>query len=441
MRTAILTLCLAVLAAGVQAQTASRVLATATGHTIRESDLSPETQAAIANMPATTARVRTQLLEQMITNAMLDAEAKAQNTTVEKLIDAAIAKAAAPTEAEIKSIYDANLAALENRPLAEVRPKIVEYLKSNAEQAAFQAYADTLKAKYKPANGKDVNAAGLKPADVVATVTSRTITAQEFEEKNKVSLYELQASLGDQIAFEIDNVLFSTLIADEARSLGIDPGSLIAREISDKLKDYSDDERTGLEDALRKKLFTKYAAKIVYEEPKPLVLNISADDDPAQGPATAPVTVVMFSDFQCPACSATHPVLKAAIAAYPGKIRFVVRDFPLTDIHDNAFRAALAAGAANVQGKFFEFAEILYRNQKVLDEASLKRYAAESGLNVKQFEIDFNSEKTAAEVKKDMADGDSYGINSTPTIYVNGVKVRDLSLAGFRKAIDRALAK
>ena len=160
---------------------------------------------------------------------------------------------------------------------------------------------------------------------------------------------------------------------------------------------------------------------------------------PATGPATAPVTIVMFSDFQCSACSATHPVLKKAMAAYPGKIRFVVRDFPLESIHENAYRAALAAGAANAQGKFFEYTEILYKNQDALDDESLKKYAADLGLNVKQFELDFNSEKTAAEVRKDMADGESYGINSTPTIFVNGVKVRDLSADGFKAAIDRPL--
>ena len=110
-------------------------------------------------------------------------------------------------------------------------------------------------------------------------------------------------------------------------------------------------------------------------------------------------------------------------------------------IHENAFRAALGAGAANAQGKFFEYTEILYKNQSALDNESLKKYAAQIGLNVQQFELDLNSEKTAAEVRKDIADGESYGINSTPTIYVNGVSVRILSVDGFRKAIDRALKK
>jgi len=243
------------------------------------------------------------------------------------------------------------------------------------------------------------------------------------------------------VTADLDGVIFDSLLLDEAKSLNIDPSDLRAREVTDKMKTFSDEERLGLEQTLRSKLFTKYKVKILYKEPEPPVENISVDDDPAQGPAVAPVTIVMFSDFQCSACSATHPVLKKAMAAFPGKIRFVVRDFPLTNIHKDAYNAALAAGAANAQGKFFEYTELLYQRQDALDADSLKKYAGELGLNVRQFEIDFNSEKTATEVRKDMADGEQYRIHSTPTIFVGGIRVRRLSVDGFRKAIERALAK
>ena len=129
------------------------------------------------------------------------------------------------------------------------------------------------------------------------------------------------------------------------------------------------------------------------------------------------------------------------MAGYGDKIRFVVRDFPLVQIHENAYNAALAANAANAQGKFFEYTEILYRNQDKLDEASLIRYASQAGLNVKQFEADLKSKKYAPDVEKDIADGKSLGISGTPTIYVNGVKVRGFSPEGFRRAIDKALGR
>jgi len=148
---------------------------------------------------------------------------------------------------------------------------------------------------------------------------------------------------------------------------------------------------------------------------------------------------VMFADFQCSACSATEPVLKKVLAEYPGKIRYVMRDFPLETIHANAFNAALAAYAAEQQGKFFEYGDILFTHQDALEVESLKKYAAKVGLNVQQFTVDFNSEKAKAEVRHDIADGTSYGISGTPTIFVNGVKVRRLSADDFREAIDNAL--
>ncbi len=126
---------------------------------------------------------------------------------------------------------------------------------------------------------------------------------------------------------------------------------------------------------------------------------------------------------------------------YADKIRFVVRDFPLVSIHENAYRAALAANAAHAQGKFFEYTEILYANQSKLDDASLIGYAAQIGLNVKQFEADLKSKKYASDIEKDIADGKTLGISGTPTIYVNGVKVRQFSPENFRRAIEQALKK
>ncbi|HEY2846857.1 MAG TPA: thioredoxin domain-containing protein, partial [Pyrinomonadaceae bacterium] len=152
-------------------------------------------------------------------------------------------------------------------------------------------------------------------------------------------------------------------------------------------------------------------------------------------------TIVMFSDFQCPACSATDPILQRVMAQYPGKIRFIVRDFPLESLHPNAPHAALAAAAANKQGKFFEYIDILYKNQDALDDASLTKYATQLGLNASQFELDFKSGATAAELEKDIADGDSYHITGTPTIFINGVRIRTLSAGAFKAAIDRGLAK
>jgi protein-disulfide isomerase len=207
------------------------------------------------------------------------------------------------------------------------------------------------------------------------------------------------------------------------------------------MRAYTAGERYELENDLRKRLSAKYKTQILLKEPAPLKFDIPIAGAPSRGNAAAPVTVVMFSDFQCSACAATHPVLQKVLAEYGDKTRLVVRNYPLTQIHADAFRAALAANAAHAQGKFFEFTEILYLNQEALDAESLKKYAAEIGLNLRQFELDLQSEKNAAGVRRDLADGKSYGITGTPTVFVNGVKVRAISADGFREAIDKALKK
>jgi len=423
------------------AQKPDDVLATATGHTFRLRDLPQATQKAAGEAPAQLKEVRTQIFEQMIGERLLQIESKASNQPISKILAAEKAKAQTPTDAEIKAFYDSKQSQLNGQPLEQLKQPILKYLKTQAEQKKVGELVARLRTKYKYAAGKDINSVGLGGTDVIATINGQPITAKEYEDFGRSALFDMRAGLADQILNDLNEAVMFALVADEAKAQNIESDALIAREVTDKMKDFSDEERDTLTNAWRKQLYSKYNVQISYKAPAPFVQNISVDDDPATGPANAPVTVVMFSDFQCSACSATHPVLKKAMEPYAGKIRFVVRDFPLESIHENAWRAALAAGAANAQGKFFEYTEVLYTHQDALDDASLKKYAAELGLNAKQFELDFNSEKTAAEVRKDIADGESYGINGTPTIYVNGVRVRNNSLSGFRDAIDAALGK
>jgi len=429
------------LAMAVMAQKPDDVLATAVGHTFTIRDLPAETQQAVSLLPTRIFATRTAILDQMINQRLLAAEAKALGISPGKLLADEKATVADPPEASIKNVYNANRGALGEMTLEQARKQIVAFLRREPERKALGILFARFKTKYKFVAGKAVNSANLSPTDVVATVNSQPITAKEYEEFAKIELNELRASIGDLILDGLDETIYSTLVADEAKSMDIDAGTLIAREITNKLKDYSDEERLGLQAALNNRLLAKYKVNIVYKAPDPIIQNVSVDDDPATGPVDAPVTIVMFSDFQCSACSAVHPVLKKAIKEFPGKIRLVVRDFPLESIHENAWRAALAAGAANAQGKFFEYSEVLYAHQDALDDASLKKYAAELGLNVKQFELDFNSSQVAAEVRKDITDGEAYLINSTPTIFINGIRVRNLSLDGLKASIEKVLGK
>lgn len=421
------------------AQKTDKVLATANGQNYTVQDLAPENKQALENLPKIIKERRADLLEQQIRDLLLEKESAARKMTAEKLVETEVAaRTSAPTEAEIKAVYEANRASVGNQTLEQVRPQIVAFLRRAAEQKAFDEFLSNLKIKYKVALGKDVNAADLSRFENLAIVGGEQISVGKFETVNKKTLAALAA---DADAFTLDaleEIVYSNLIVAEAKAQNIGAGDLIAREISNKLKSFSDAETAALESALREKLFAKYNAKFfVKETPQ----AIASDNQPSKGTATAPVTVVMFTDFQCPACAAVYPLLQEVLAGSGDKARFVVRDFPLVQIHANAFRAAEAASAAHAQGKFFEYTEILYRNQDNLDDKSLAAYAAQAGLDAKRFAADLASGKFAAEIKKDIADGAALGLSSTPTVFVNGVKVRTLAAKNFRQAIDRALRK
>ena len=198
-------------------------------------------------------------------------------------------------------------------------------------------------------------------------------------------------------------------------------------------------DKLRLERELNERLRKGADVRILLKEPQAPTQLISVDDDPSRGDAKAPITVVEFTDFQCPACAAMHPILEK-YEKLGNKVRFVVRDFPLP-IHANARKAAEAANAAHQQGKFFEYAGLLFQRQDALDSASLKKYATELGLDRVRFDAALDKGTYADEVQRDLIDGETYGVDSTPTIFVNGVVLGTLSSEALREAIDRALAE
>jgi protein-disulfide isomerase len=143
-------------------------------------------------------------------------------------------------------------------------------------------------------------------------------------------------------------------------------------------------------------------------------------DDPSLGPASAPVTLVEFSDFQCPFCQRVAPTLKQVKDTYGDKVRVVWKDFPLTQIHPQAFKAGEAAHCAADQGKFWEYHDRLFANQQALQPNDLKKHAADLGLDAAAFASCLDSSKYGERVRDGVAQGSRLGVNSTPTIYING---------------------
>jgi protein-disulfide isomerase len=170
-------------------------------------------------------------------------------------------------------------------------------------------------------------------------------------------------------------------------------------------------------------------------------VNIEVGGAPVKGPKGAPVTVVLFSDFQCPFCSRAVPTLKEIEDKYKGKVRIAFKHLPL-DFHNNAKIAAEASMAANEQGKFWEYHDKLFQHQQQLDRPSLEKYAQEMGLNMSKFKAALDSGKYRKLVEDDARLAGQIGASGTPTFYVNGKQlVGAQPFTAFQPLIDEALAK
>jgi protein-disulfide isomerase len=166
------------------------------------------------------------------------------------------------------------------------------------------------------------------------------------------------------------------------------------------------------------------------------------DTDHVRGDADAKVTLVEYSDFECPYCQTLNTTLDQILTDYKGKVKLVYRYFPLTSIHANAQKAAEAAECAGDQDKFWEMHDKLFANQSALTVTDLKKYAKDLGLNTTTFNNCLDKGTDAAIVTSDQTEGESYGVNGTPATFINGTLVSGaLPYASFKTAIDAALAK
>ncbi len=172
--------------------------------------------------------------------------------------------------------------------------------------------------------------------------------------------------------------------------------------------------------------------------------QVSADDDPILGDPNAPVTMIEFSDFQCPFCARfwgqTLTQIKEKYIK-TGKVKFVYRDFPISSIHSEAEKAAEAAECADEQGKFWEYHDLIFARQDSMSIANYKRWAAELKLDTASFNSCLDSGKYTEEVAKDFSDGQAAGVSGTPTFFINGRSVVGaLPFEQFKTVLDKVLA-
>jgi protein-disulfide isomerase len=179
------------------------------------------------------------------------------------------------------------------------------------------------------------------------------------------------------------------------------------------LKTAQDQAFAGLITKLRK----DYGFRSLIE---PERAKVATEGHPSKGPANAPITIVEFSDFECPYCNGLYPTLKRIEQTYKDNIRIVYRQFPLNAIHPNAQKAAEASLCANEQNKFWALHDAMFADQKNLTVDALKAKAASLSMNTTAFAACLDSGKYASTIRDSIAEGSGLGVDGTPAMFING---------------------
>jgi len=308
------------------------------------------------------------------------------------------------------------------------------------------------------------------PTDTIATVGSRTITRGELETSVRSKLIEIDNQRYEALKDGLDEMIAEELVKQEAKDRNLSVDALEKAEVEDKVKAPTDEEvqkvfddnkaqlqGKSLEDVkpqilqyidgqrkqerlatfieeLKKKHKTTVALKA------PIIEVATAGRPERGGGAKAPITIIEFSDYQCPFCKRAEDSVNKVMQTYGDKIRLVYRNYPLP-MHPMARPAAEAAACANAQGKFWEYHAKLFDNQAGLSDDKFKQLAKDVGLDSAKFDECLAKKPYADKIDQDTADGNKVGVNGTPAFFING---RMLSGAQpfekFKEVIDAELA-
>jgi protein-disulfide isomerase len=292
-------------------------------------------------------------------------------------------------------------------------------------------------------------------SEVVARVGERAVTLKEIDDRWRADepdkFTEALQKLYDGRRKAIDSLVAEALFAEAAKAKGLSPAAYEEAEVSRRVKAVTDadvasfyktniNEMQGrsLEDmaplinrflqeqsraAARQAVIADLrkanpSIRVLLEAPRSTVPL--GGTEPVKGEASAPVTIVEYSDFQCPYCLRVMPTLKRLKDAYGDRVRVIWKDFPLTQIHPQAFKAAEAAHCAGDEGKFWEYHDVLFANQAALQVDDLKGYASKIALDKARFSACLDTSKYAERVRDTIAEGNRLGVTSTPTVYING---------------------
>ena len=303
---------------------------------------------------------------------------------------------------------------------------------------------------------------------VAAKVSGVDITYSQLDEKAAARLVRLKTQAYDIRKQTLDEMIDTQLLEAEAKKRELTVDALLAAEaaaavvtdeearaffeknpprgevdyerMKDRIKDYLQkkneaDARTAFIGSLR-------AAAGVEIFLEPLRFDVAfVDADPVKGAKAAPIQIVEYSDFQCPYCSRVNPTLAQVQETYGDKVAIAFRNYPLP-MHKEAPRAGAASYCAQDQGKFWEYHDVLFENQRAQTDDDLKKYAAETGLEAAAFEACLSSDKYMDRVESDRKSGEMVGVSGTPAFFINGVFVNGARpFEAFAEVIDDEIAR
>ena len=310
-------------------------------------------------------------------------------------------------------------------------------------------------------------------AGVVAKIGDQLITEEELIGDDKMDFFELKKREYDLKMERVNRLMAEKLIGGEAKKANMSleeyiekkvvkgdakiseadikkfiaekkiPESQVNDQIKERIKSYMlGEKRQNAVQSYIAKLTKSSPVEVYFERPKLDVKVELGENTPTLGKKGAKVTIVEFSDFQCPFCARGADTVHEIAKKYGNKVLIGFRHFPLP-MHKDARPASEASMCVNEQGtdKFWKFHDKVFKNQQALDEANLEKYAKESGANLDKFKECFKSKKYAKAVQDDMDYGEKVGVRSTPTFFVNGQIVNGaIPIEQFSEMIDEELA-
>ena len=448
------------------------VLATVNGIRISKLDIGVAAQQRIHALQQDVIEARKRELDLQINSLLLETEARKRGTTTTKLLEAeVVAKVVKPTDAEAQAFYDQNKQRI-NQDFASVKAEIISYLIEQRQRDAARNFADRLRTTAALKISNETVTPGLTAAArarIFATVNGKNITSGDIEDSLKPLIFGVQDSVYGLRKAEVELRINDALLEQEAKKRAITTTSLLATEVTAKVKPVSDADALAFFNANKERVNGDFAQlktqileylkeqaernaqadfagrlrsaaqiQIFLTPPQQPTYQLAIDDQPMRGSATAAVTLIEFTDFQCPSCAKQHPVIEKLFAEYGSRVKFVVRDFPLAQ-YENSSKAAEAAEAAREQGKYWEYVALLYRNQSALQVDRLKQYASTLGLDRVKFDAALDSGKFAAKILRDRLDGQKVGLSAVPAFFVNGKRVSEPSYESLKAAIESNL--